>query len=81
MNAAIRAVVRSAIDKGMQVYGVRSGFAGLIAGDFVLLGARDVGGIIQQGGTMLGSARCPQFHNEDGRLKHCTSFGNRALRV
>jgi len=48
MNAAIRAVVRSSIDKGMQVYGVRSGFAGLIAGDFVqipLLGKGGKGGV------------------------------------
>ncbi len=69
MNAAIRAVVRSGLAKGWEVFGVRRGYAGLIAGNFVPLGARDVGGIIQQGGTVLGSARCPEFKTEDGRLK------------
>jgi len=69
MNAAIRAVVRIGIDKGWDVFGVRHGYVGLIAGNVVPLGARDVGGIIQQGGTMLGSARCPEFKTEEGHLK------------
>lgn len=69
MNAAIRAVVRYGLDKGYEVLGVRQGYAGLIGGNFVTLGARDVGGIIQQGGTILGSARCPEFQAEEGRLK------------
>lgn len=73
MNAAIRAIVRTGIDKGWQVWGVRRGYAGLMAGDFVPLGARDVGGIIQHGGTMLGSARCNEFKTEAGQqqaLRH-----------
>ena len=41
--------------------GVRNGYAGLIAGDFVPLGPRDVGGIIHEGGTLLGTSRCPEF--------------------
>jgi 6-phosphofructokinase 1 len=69
MNAAIRAVVRTGIDKGWDVFGVRHGYVGLIADNVVPLGARDVGGIIQQGGTMLGSARCPEFETEEGRLE------------
>lgn len=69
MNAAIRAVVRTGLNKGWEVFGVRHGYAGLIAGNFVPLGARDVGGIIQQGGTILGSARAPEFKTEDGRRK------------
>ncbi len=69
MNAAIRAVVRSALAKGVSVLGVRQGYAGLIAGKLTPLGARDVGGIIQQGGTALGSARCPEFETEEGRLR------------
>ncbi|MBK8824598.1 MAG: 6-phosphofructokinase, partial [Anaerolineales bacterium] len=69
MNAAIRSVVRVGIDKGWQVMGVRHGYTGLITNDVISLGARDVSGIIQQGGTMLGSARCPEFKTEDGRLK------------
>jgi 6-phosphofructokinase 1 len=68
MNAAIRAVTRCAVDKGWEVFGVRRGFAGLVAGHFQELSARSVGGIIQQGGTMLGSARCPEFMTEEGRM-------------
>ena len=69
MNAAIRAVVRTGLDNGWEVFGVRNGYAGLIAGTFVPLGARDVGGIIQRGGTVLGSARAPEFKTESGRLQ------------
>lgn len=69
MNAAIRAVVRTALDEGTEVLGVRSGFAGLVQGDLTSLGARDVGGIVQRGGTMLSSARCPEFREESAQKK------------
>lgn len=69
MNAAIRAVARTGIEKGFEVSGVEHGFAGLIAGQFVPLGARQVGGIMQRGGTVLGSARCAEFRTEEGRSK------------
>ncbi len=69
MNAAIRAVVRTGLAKGWDVFGIRHGYAGLISGEIVPLGARDVGGIIQQGGTMLGTARCPEFKTTVGRVK------------
>jgi len=69
MNAAIRAVVRTGIDKGWEVYGVRNGYSGLVGGKFVALGARDVGGIMQRGGTVLGSARSPEFQTDEGRLE------------
>ena len=69
MNAAIRAVVRTGIDKGWQVFGVQHGYVGLVNDNIQPLGARDVGGIIQQGGTILGSSRCPEFETEEGRLK------------
>ena len=65
MNAAIRAVTRTGIAKGWEVFGVHNGFAGLADGDFLRLEARSVGGILQQGGTMLGSARCPAFEQEE----------------
>ena len=68
MNAAIRAVVRSGIEKGWEVFGVEHGYAGLIAGKLRPLGPREVGGIVQRGGTVLGSARCPEFRTEQGRL-------------
>jgi hypothetical protein len=57
MNAAIRAVVRTGVDQGWEVFGVRHGYLGLIGGDLTPLGRRDVSGIVQQGGTILGSAR------------------------
>jgi 6-phosphofructokinase 1 len=67
MNAAIRAVVRTGLSRGVTMWGVNRGFTGLIEGDFCRLGARDVGGIIQRGGTMLGTSRSPEFRTEDGR--------------
>jgi 6-phosphofructokinase 1 len=67
MNAAIRSVTRTALEKGWQVYGVKHGYAGLISGDMIELTARGVGGIIQVGGTMLGSARSKEFRTEEGR--------------
>ena len=69
MNAAIRAVVRCSLDRGWEAVGVRHGFAGLIAGDFLPLQARDVGGILQQGGTFLRSARCPEFRADEGQAQ------------
>jgi 6-phosphofructokinase 1 len=67
MNAAIRAAVRSGAALGIEMFGVRHGFTGLIAGDFLPLGARDVGGIIELGGTMLGTSRCPAFLSQEGQ--------------
>ena len=67
MNAAIRAVARTGLDKGWEVLGVRHGYSGLIAGDFWKLDQRNVGGILQQGGTFLRSARCPEFRTPEGR--------------
>ncbi len=61
MNAAIRAVVRAASARGIETFGVINGYAGLVDGSFRLLDNRAVGGIIQRGGTILGSARCPSF--------------------
>lgn len=67
MNAAIRAIVRTALDKNMEVLGFEYGYEGLIEGNFKSLQARDVGNIIQQAGTMLGSMRCPEFETEQGQ--------------
>jgi len=66
MNAAIRAVVRTGHSRGVRTWGVMHGFSGLIAGDFKHMGPRDVSNIIQRGGTILGSARCPEFRTEEG---------------
>jgi 6-phosphofructokinase 1 len=79
MNAAIRAVVRTGLERGLEVFGVEHGYAGLIVGNFISLGARDVGGIMQRGGTMLGSARCPEFQTEDGRVKALRELNQKGI--
>ena len=66
MNAATRAVVRCAIFRGFEVFGIRHGYTGLIGGDFRPLGLRDVGGILHLGGTMLGTTRCETLKSERG---------------
>ena len=67
MNAAIRSVVRTGLDQGWRISGIHHGYAGLLAGDIVSLRARDVSGVIQGGGTFLGSARSPEFKTEAGQ--------------
>jgi 6-phosphofructokinase 1 len=79
MNAAVRAATRAAIAQGWEVLGVRNGFTGLIADDITTLHARDVGGIIQRGGTVLGSARCAEFHEASGRAKALHNLGRRGI--
>lgn len=74
MNAAIRSVARCGIDRGWEVLGIKRGFSGLIEGDSSVLRARDVGGIIQRGGTILGSARCDEFRSEAGRRRALESL-------
>jgi 6-phosphofructokinase 1 len=84
MNAAIRAVVRTGISKGWEMFGVLGGYRGLVAGDIVQMRARDVGGIMQKGGTVLGSARCLDFHEEKTRhraLAHLEQWGIKGLVV
>ncbi len=66
MNAAVRAVVRTAIEKGIAVKGVMRGYTGLIENDIVDLNLRSVSDIIHRGGTILYTARCPEFKTEEG---------------
>ena len=66
MNAAVRAATRAALAHDWTVFGVRNGYAGLLANTIDPLHARDVGGIIQSGGTVLGSARSPEFQQDSG---------------
>ena len=78
MNAAVRAVVRTAISLGMTVKGIRRGYNGLMEGDIIDLDARSVSDIIQLGGTMLYSARSPKFKTPEGiaqAVKTCKKFG------
>lgn len=79
MNAAIRAITRRALFQGTEVHAVRHGYAGLLEGNFVPFGARDVGRIIQLGGTILGSARCREFQSEAGVVKAVDSLGKHGL--
>ncbi|MBC8569530.1 6-phosphofructokinase [Zongyangia hominis] len=69
MNAAVRAVVRTGISKGLNVVGVRRGYNGLINGDLIDMSLRSVSDIIHRGGTMLYTARCDEFRYESGLQK------------
>lgn len=69
MNAAVRAVVRTAISKGLSVRGIRRGYHGLLREEIIDLTARDVADIIQRGGTVLQTARSQQMRTEEGQLK------------
>ena len=68
MNAAVRAVVRTAAFNGLEVVGIRRGFNGLHDGEMGLLGPRDVANIIQRGGTMLLTARSEAWRTLEGRV-------------
>lgn len=72
MNAAVRAVVRSAIYHNCKVFGVNRGYRGLIDGDLFEMNLASVGDIIHRGGTILRSARCDEFRTEEGRNKALT---------
>ncbi len=78
MNAAVRAVVRTAISLGMKVKGIRRGYNGLIEGDIFDLDVRDVSDIIHRGGTVLYTARSPLFKTEEGlqaAIENCHKHG------
>ncbi len=78
MNAAVRAVTRSAIQQGIRVLGIRRGYMGLMTGDLFEMNLRSVSDIIGRGGTVLFSARCPEFQQPEGQrkaLEICRSAG------
>lgn len=78
MNAAVRAVTRTAISKGMKVLGIRRGYNGLINGDIIELTERSVSDIIQKGGTCLYTARCHEFRTSEGvdrAVEKCKEIG------
>jgi 6-phosphofructokinase 1 len=79
MNAAVRAVTRGALARGWQVFAVRNGYSGLLGDAFEPLAARNVGGIIQSGGTVLGSARCPEFAEPPGRAQALANLRKRGI--
>jgi 6-phosphofructokinase 1 len=69
LNPCIRAVVRMGLHLGLEVMGIHRGYTGLIGGDISSMDARSVGGILGRGGTILGTARCPEFYEARGRKK------------
>ena len=78
MNACIRAVTRSALNKGIRVMGIRKGYNGLLRGDIVEMTAGSVADIIHRGGTILYTARCPEFLEPDNQKRAsemCKVFG------
>jgi 6-phosphofructokinase 1 len=79
INAAIRATVRTALDKGWEAFGVRHGYSGLASDDFFPLRVRDVGGIIQRGGTILGSRRYPEFEVEETQFTSIRALRRRNI--
>ncbi|MBQ6675912.1 MAG: 6-phosphofructokinase [Ruminococcus sp.] len=78
MNAAVRAVARTAISKGMEVVGIKRGYNGLLNGDYFMMEKSSVSGIIKRGGTCLYTARCLEFVKPEGVLKgkeRCEELG------
>ena len=69
MNAAVRAVVRTALANGLNVWGIRRGYHGLLREELIPLGRRDVSDIIQRGGTVLQTARSQQMRTQEGQVK------------
>lgn len=79
MNAAIRAIVRKALYHDCQVYGIKRGFSGILNGEIIPMNSRSVGDILQRGGTILQSARCPEFGTPEGREKAKEQLSNLGL--
>src|SRR3982751_1129836 len=79
MNAAIRAVVRTGIYHGFEVYGIMRGYQGLIEDDIFRMEGRSVANIIQRGGTILKTARCKDFFDAEGRKKAYDNLKKRGI--
>ncbi len=79
MNAAVRAVVRSALFHGLEVYGVQRGYQGLINDDIRQMDLRSVGDIIHRGGTILQTARCKEFRTLEGQQKGAENLRKRGI--
>jgi 6-phosphofructokinase 1 len=79
LNACIRAVTRQALKRGVEVFGVRWGYRGLINGEISQFQSRDVGGIMGRGGTILGTARCPEFKDLKVRRTAVRNMNQRGI--
>ena len=79
MNACIRAVVRTAIYNGLEVYGIMRGFSGMVEDDIIRMESRSVANIIQRGGTILKTSRCKEFYDKEGRQKAYENLKKRGI--
>jgi len=79
MNAAIRAVVRTGIYYGLEVFGIMRGYQGLIDDDIFKMESKSVANIIQRGGTILKTARCKEFYEHEGRKKAYVNLKKRGI--
>ena len=81
MNAAVRSVVRTALDRGIDVFAVYEGYQGLVEGGDRIrkMDWDSVGGILQRGGTVIGTARCADFHTREGRMKAAKNMIDRDI--
>ncbi len=79
MNAAVRAVVRTAEAQGLEVFGINDGYYGLYHNDIVKLSSLDVSGIAKKGGTLLGTARFPEFADEEIRKEAIKNLDNNGI--
>ena len=79
MNAAIRAIVRTGLYNGMEVFGVMRGYSGMVEDDIVKMESRSVANIIQRGGTILKTARCAEFFEYEGRKKAYENLKKRGI--
>ena len=69
MNACVRAVVRTALYHGLEVYGIMRGYSGMVEDEIIKMESRSVANIIQRGGTILKTSRCKEFFEYEGRKK------------
>ena len=79
MNATIRAVVRTGVYMGLEVYGVMRGYSGMVEDDIFEMEGKSVANIIQRGGTILKSARCQEFYTAEGRQKAYANLKKRGI--
>jgi 6-phosphofructokinase 1 len=81
MNCVIRSVVRTAVGNGIKVYGIQKGYSGLLNNDMYEMNASSVGNIIQRGGTILQSSRCPEFEKKHNREKAAQILEDRGIKA
>ena len=79
MNACIRAVVRTGLYHELEVFGIMRGYSGMIEDDIIPMNSRSVANIIQRGGTILKTARCPEFMTPEGRKKAYNNLKKRGI--